>query len=124
MHTTQARKFQPGQFYRVQNLETKAPVIEDTRLVAEGLALTGAWVDKEKGLISLITLEMGASSRLCALWQAGDRLCVMGVTGTPTRIPKHSVVLLIGGGLGNAVQFSIGKAIACSRQSGNLFCWL
>ena len=25
----------------------------------EGIALTGAWVDKEKGLLSLIALEMG-----------------------------------------------------------------
>ena len=32
----------------------------------EGLALTGAWVDKAKGLLSLIVLEMGGSSRLCA----------------------------------------------------------
>ncbi len=107
----QARKFQPGQFYRVQNLEANAPRIEDTLLLSEGLALTGAWVDKERGLISLITLEMGASSRLCALWREGDRLSVMGVTGTATRIPKHSTVMLIGGGLGNAVQFSIGKAL-------------
>ncbi|MEO8650645.1 MAG: FAD-dependent oxidoreductase, partial [Acidobacteriota bacterium] len=40
----QARKFEPGQFYRLQNFETSAPVIEGTRLVMEGLALTGAWV--------------------------------------------------------------------------------
>jgi NADPH-dependent glutamate synthase beta subunit-like oxidoreductase/NAD(P)H-flavin reductase len=112
----QARKFQPGQFYRVQNLETLAPVVEDTRLVAEGLALTGAWVDREQGLISLITLEMGASSRLCALWQPGESLVVMGPTGTATNIPRNSLVLLVGGGLGNAVLFSIGRAM---REAGN-----
>jgi len=28
----------------------------------EGLALTGAWVDKENGLLSTIVLEMGGSS--------------------------------------------------------------
>ncbi|MEX0950950.1 MAG: pyridine nucleotide-disulfide oxidoreductase [Gammaproteobacteria bacterium] len=107
----QASKFHPGQFYRVQNLEQLAPVVEDTRLVAEGLALTGAWVDKEQGLISLITLEMGSSSRLCALWQPGEQLVVMGVTGEPTEILKNQTVMLVGGGLGNAVQFSIGKAL-------------
>ena len=37
----------------------------------EGIALTGAWVDKEKGLLSLIALEMGVSSRLLARAQAG-----------------------------------------------------
>lgn len=112
----QARKFHPGQFYRVQNLESLAPMVEDTVLAAEGLALTGAWVDKEKGLISLIALEMGSSSKLCALWKPGDPLVVMGVTGAPTEITQNKTVMLIGGGLGNAVQFSIGKAL---RATGN-----
>jgi NADPH-dependent glutamate synthase beta subunit-like oxidoreductase/NAD(P)H-flavin reductase len=112
----QARKFHPGQFYRVQNLESLAPVVEGTVLAAEGLALTGAWVDKEKGLISLIALEMGSSSKLCALWKPGDPLVVMGVTGAPTEITQNKTVMLIGGGLGNAVQFSIGKAL---RATGN-----
>src|SRR5690606_6067807 len=43
----QARKFEPGQFYRLQNFETSAPVVDGTRLLMEGLALTGAWVDEE-----------------------------------------------------------------------------
>ncbi len=107
----QARKFHPGQFYRVQNFETLAPIMENTTLTAEGLALTGAWVDKKKGLISLIALEMGTSSRLCASWKPGDPIVVMGVTGTPTAMPHDKTVLLAGGGLGNAVLFSIGKAL-------------
>ena len=112
----QARKFHPGQFYRVQNFETFAPIMENTTLTAEGLALTGAWVDKKKGLISLIALEMGTSSRLCASWKPGDPIVVMGVTGTPTAMPHDKTVLLAGGGLGNAVLFSIGKAL---RATGN-----
>ncbi len=106
-----AKYFCPGQFYRVQNFEALAPVIENTVLVAEGLALTGAWVDKEQGLISLIALEMGSSSRLLATWKPGDPVVVMGVTGAPTEIPAGQTVALIGGGLGNAVLFSIGKAM-------------
>lgn len=112
----QARKFNPGQFYRVQNFETQAPVVEGTTLTAEGIALTGAWVDKERGLISLVALEMGTSSRLCASWQSGDPIVVMGVTGTPTDVPHGRSVMLAGGGLGNAVLFSIGKAL---RAAGN-----
>jgi len=111
-----AEKFQPGQFYRVQNYEAFAPVVEGTVLAAEGLALTGAEVDKEKGTVSLIALEMGSSSRLCATWKVGDPLVLMGVTGTPTDIPTGETVLLLGGGLGNAVLFSIGKAL---RAAGN-----
>ena len=111
-----AEKFYPGQFYRVQNYEAFAPTVEGTVLAAEGLALTGAEVDKEKCTISLIALEMGSSSRLCATWKVGDPLVIMGVTGTPTDIPSNQTVLLIGGGLGNAVLFSIGKAL---RAAGN-----
>src|SRR5262249_18525741 len=65
-----ARQFQPGQFYRLQNFETLAKKIDDgknlTTLAMEGLALTGASVDVEKGLLSTIVLEMGGSSDLCA----------------------------------------------------------
>ena len=44
-----ARAFQPGQFYRLQNYETLAPRVDGTTLAMEGLALTGAWVDRERG---------------------------------------------------------------------------
>ncbi len=111
-----ARKFSPGQFYRVQNYESLAQTIDGTVLASEGLALTGAWVDKDQGLISLIALEMGASSRICAQLKPGEPIVVMGVTGTPTEIPTGRSVLLAGGGLGNAVLFSIGKAL---RAAGN-----
>ena len=111
-----AAKFQPGQFYRVQNYETFAPTVEGTVLAAEGLALTGAEVDKDNGTVSLIALEMGSSSRLCATWNIGDKVVLMGVTGAPTEIPTGQTVVLIGGGLGNAVLFSIGKAM---RAAGN-----
>ena len=111
-----AQKFYPGQFYRVQNYEAFAPTVEGTVLAAEGLALTGAEVDKNNGTISLIALEMGSSSRLCASWKVGDPLVIMGVTGTPTDIPTNQTVLLLGGGLGNAVLFSIGKALRAANN--------
>ncbi len=116
-----ARKFQPGQFYRLQNYETFAPVISasreggdprqaEARLAMEGLALTGAWVDADKGLLGTIVLEMGGSSRLCAALKPGEPIILMGPTGQPTDIVKGETVLLAGGGLGNAVLFSIARA--------------
>ena len=112
IHAPQASaRFKPGQFYRLQNFETTAPVIEGTRLTMEGIALTGAWVDNDRGLVSLIVLEMGVSSRLCAMLKPGERVVLMGPTGTPTEIPDGKDVVLCGGGLGNAVLFSIGKAM-------------
>lgn len=106
-----ARKFEPGQFYRLQNYETLSTHCEGTQLLTESLALTGAWVDKEKELLSMVVLEMGGSSRLCASLRPGDPVVVMGPTGTPTEIPKNQTVLLAGGGLGNAVLLSISRAL-------------
>ena len=111
-----ARRFHPGQFYRLQNFEKSAPLINGTRFAMEGLALTGAWVDREKGLLSLIVLEMGVSSRLCAFLKPGEPVIVMGPTGAPTEIPRVENVLLAGGGLGNAVLFSIADEL---KHNGN-----
>ena len=110
-----ARRFEPGQFFRLQNFETLSPALgvgpDAPRMLMEGLALTGASVDKQQGLLSMIALEMGVSSRLCAYLKPGDPVLVMGPTGSPTDIPSGEHVLLAGGGLGNAVLFSIGKAL-------------
>jgi NADPH-dependent glutamate synthase beta subunit-like oxidoreductase/NAD(P)H-flavin reductase len=111
-----ARHFRPGQFYRLQNYESVTQRVGTTPLLMEGVALTGAWVDKERGLLSLIALELGVSSRLVAYLRKGEPVIVMGPTGTPTEIPNRQNVLLLGGGLGNAVLFSIAKAM---RDHGN-----
>src|SRR3954449_4555384 len=106
-----ARRFNPGQFYRMQNFETLAMKLPGTTLAMEGLALTGAWVDRDKGLISVIALEMGGSADLLAYLRPGEPVVLMGPTGTPTEIPGDESVVLAGGGLGNAVLFSIGRAL-------------
>ncbi len=115
-----ARAFRPGQFYRLQNFEMLAPVINEasgsTLLAMEGLAMTGAWTDPDKGLVSVIALEMGGSSDLCALLNVGEPVVLMGPTGAATEIHAHTTVALVGGGLGNAVLFSIGAA---TREAGS-----
>ncbi|HXZ95453.1 MAG TPA: FAD-dependent oxidoreductase [Burkholderiales bacterium] len=111
-----ARRFRPGQFYRLQNYETRAIKVDGTQLTMEGLALTGAWVDAKRGLISTIVLEMGGSADLCTLLEPGEPVVLMGPTGSPTEIPSGETVILVGGGLGNAVLFSIGQAL---RRAGS-----
>jgi NAD(P)H-flavin reductase len=112
-----ARHFRPGQFYRLQNFEALTSRAGDrSPLLMEGIALTGAWVDADKGLLSLIALELGVSSRLVSYLRPGEPVVVMGPTGTPTEIPHGESVMLAGGGLGNAVLFSIAKAL---REQGN-----
>src|SRR5437879_1244546 len=112
-----ARKFRPGQFYRLQNFESLSRLVARTRLHTEGLAMTGAWVDADRGLVSCIVLEMGGSSNLVAALAPGEPVILMGPTGTPTHIESGETVLLAGGGLGNAVLFSIGQAFrACGSR--------
>nr|MDQ3036889.1 FAD-dependent oxidoreductase [Myxococcota bacterium] len=111
-----ARAFRPGQFYRLQTLETAAERSLGTAMVMEGIALTGAWTDPERGLVAVIVLEMGASSKLCDRLRTGEQIVLMGPTGAPTEIARGENVLLVGGGLGNAVLFSIGRAL---REAGS-----
>ena len=105
-----ARAFRPGQFFRLQNFEVLARKATDTRLATEALALTGAWVDADRGFVSTIVLEMGGSSDICASFRPGDPVVLMGPTGEPTEIAPGETYLLAGGGLGNAVLFSVGQA--------------
>ena len=111
-----ATHFRPGQFFRFQNYESHAMRRRGTCLGMEGLALTGAWVDKEKGLLSTIVLEMGGSSDLCRFLRPHEPVVLMGPTGSPTELAGGESVLLVGGGLGNAVLFSIGEGL---RQQGS-----
>jgi NADPH-dependent glutamate synthase beta subunit-like oxidoreductase/NAD(P)H-flavin reductase len=116
-----ARAFRPGQFYRLQNFEVLAayddePGVGRTLLNMEGLAMTGAWTDPSAGLVSVIVLEMGGSSDLCAMLRPGEPVILMGPTGSPTEIHAGGTVALVGGGLGNAVLFSIGAA---TRAAGS-----
>jgi len=53
---------------------------------------------------------MGGSSDLCAQLRPGEPVVLMGPTGAPTEIEPGETVVLAGGGLGNAVLFSIGQA--------------
>ena len=66
-------------------------------------------------MLSMIALEMGGSSDLCALLKPGEPVVTMGPTGAPTEIHAGETVALVGGGLGNAVLFSIGAAL---REAG------
>lgn len=106
-----ARNFKPGQFYRVQNFETTAAIVGNTRLQSEAMAMIGAKVDKDSGNISLMVLEQGASSRLFATFKVGDPISIMGPTGVRTSIPQdHESVLVIGGRMGAAHIQAVGPA--------------
>lgn len=112
-----ARNFEPGHFYRVQNYETHALAVDNTLLQTEATALLGSRVDKQQGIISLLVLEQGVSSRLFATLKENDPISIMGPTGVRTKIPQdQETILVLGGRLSAARMLSIGPAM---RAAGN-----
>jgi hypothetical protein len=59
---------------------------------------------------------MGGSSDLCSMLKTGEPVILMGPTGTATHIAPNETVILAGGGLGNAVLFSIGAALRAKNS--------
>lgn len=117
-----ARAFKPGQFFRLQNLETRVrrvgpspagfgPQGGDTALLMEGIALRGAWADAERGLVGLVVAEEGGSSQLCARLEPNEPVMLMGPTGRAMPIPRAETVLLAGEGWGNAQLPALGAAM-------------
>ena len=128
-----AKKFMAGQFFRLQNFETRAPLVAGTRLQTEALAMTGARVDMAKGTVSLIVIERGASSRVVATLKPGEPVALMGPSGVRATIPEGGeTVLFIGGRHGAAHVQSTGVAlrangnrvlfVGCFDTASDLFC--
>jgi len=105
-----AKRFLPGQIFRLQNYETLSTVVDGTRLQTETLALTGSRVDAETGDISLIVRERGGSSRLCATLKAGDPVVLMGPGGVRAKICKNQTVMVAGDWLAATIVRSLGPA--------------
>ncbi len=111
------RNFYPGHFYRLQNFETLSKTVGDTLLQTEGTAILGAKADKATGMLSLLVIEQGASSRLFATLQPNEPVALMGPTGVRTKIPQgQETVLVVGGRTCAAQLLSLGPAL---REAGN-----
>jgi NAD(P)H-flavin reductase len=112
-----AKRFKAGQFFRLQNFETQSALVDGTRLQTEALAMTGARVDPATGMVSLMVIERGASSRLVAGLKPGEPVALMGPTGVRATIPDGGeTILFVGGRHGAAHVQSTGKAL---RDKGN-----
>jgi NADPH-dependent glutamate synthase beta subunit-like oxidoreductase/NAD(P)H-flavin reductase len=106
-----AKRFQPGQFFRLQNFETAAPTVAGNVLHTEAIALTGSHVDREHGTVSLIVHESGASSRMVATLKPGDPVSLMGPTGVRTRMDGDNTVMIVTEGFGAAHLRAVGPAL-------------
>ena len=96
LHAPQAaRSWRPGQVFRLQNFETQALKLSGTLLQMEGMAIHATNVDPERGEITLIANEVGATSRIAGSLQPGTRVILMGPTGSgiPTLVGGTMVVM-------------------------------
>ncbi len=84
---------------------------------SERVPLTIADVDKEKGLLTLVFMAVGYSTKQLASLNVGDELSdIVGPLGKPTDIKKYGTVVCLAGGYGAAPCYLIAKAF---KEAGN-----
>lgn len=101
-----ANKAKPGQF-----------VILRVNEQGERIPLTIADFNREKGSITLIFQEVGASTIELGCIQQGESLLdLVGPLGKPTHIEKFGTVVCVGGGIGIAPVYPIARGM---KEAGN-----
>lgn len=101
-----AKKAQAGQFVILRIDEQ-----------GERIPLTIADFNRERGTITTIFQEVGATTRLLGRLNEGDYLLdFVGPLGLPTEVEKYGRVVCVGGGVGVAPIFPIARAL---REAGN-----
>lgn len=101
-----AKKRQAGQF-----------IILRVHDKGERIPLTIVDGDAERGTIDIIFQVVGRSTRLLSELNEGDSILdVAGPLGNPTHIDNYGRCVVIGGGVGTAVLFSVLKAL---KEKGN-----
>jgi NADPH-dependent glutamate synthase beta subunit-like oxidoreductase/NAD(P)H-flavin reductase len=102
-----ARNFEPGQFFRLQMLETASDKVLGTLLQVPLQTVSGAGVDGD--IVRLFLLRWGANARLVQRLRPGDPLVLMGPTGSPTPIHDNRNVLVLAGTWGAAAMLALGR---------------
>jgi NAD(P)H-flavin reductase len=83
----------------------------------ERIPLTLADWDAKKGSVTVVFMEVGATTFRLALLKAGDSIAdLVGPLGTPTHIEKFGTVICVAGGVGAAPVLPIARAL---KQKGN-----
>jgi ferredoxin--NADP+ reductase len=101
-----ARKARPGQFVVVR---------VDER--GERIPLTIADWDEKEGSVSMVFMEVGATTFRLAQLRAGEAVAdFVGPLGVPSDIEKFGTVVCVAGGVGVAVITPIAKAL---KEKGN-----
>lgn len=101
-----ARKARPGQFVVVR-VDGKG----------ERIPLTIADWDEQKGSVSMVFMEVGATTFKLAQLKAGESIAdFVGPLGVPSEVEKFGTVVCVAGGVGAAVITPISRAL---KENGN-----
>ena len=103
--------------YVVRNARAGQFIIFRAEEDGERVPLTIADVDKEKGILTLVFMAVGYSTKKLAALNVGDELVdLVGPLGKPTHIEKYGTVVCVAGGYGAAPCYLIAKAF---KDAGN-----
>ncbi|MEM2810731.1 MAG: sulfide/dihydroorotate dehydrogenase-like FAD/NAD-binding protein, partial [Candidatus Korarchaeum sp.] len=96
-----ARNAKPGQFVVIRLHER-----------GEGIPLTLFRWDKDEGTIELVFQEVGKTTYELGTYEVGDAIAdVVGPLGRPTHIENFGTAVVVSGGVGAPIGYSITKAL-------------
>lgn len=103
--------------YVVRNAKAGQFIIFRAEEDGERVPLTIADVNKEKGILTLVFMAVGYSTKKLAALNVGDELVdLVGPLGKPTHIENYGTVVCVAGGYGAAPCYLIAKAF---KDAGN-----
>ncbi len=95
-----AKNTKLGHIFRLHNYHFLAKQKKDVTLAMEGVAVTVYKVDQENGLISVVIINVGASTAMVKNLKINENIIFMGPTGSPAIINKDKNVILLATGRG------------------------
>ena len=103
--------------YVVRNAKAGQFIILRSEENGERVPLTIADVDKENGILTIVYMAVGYSTKKLAKFEVGDCIIdLVGPLGKPTHIEKYGTCVCLAGGYGAAPCYLIAKAL---KDAGN-----
>jgi len=103
--------------YVTRNAQAGQFIIFRVETDGERVPITIADVDREKGILTVVFMAVGYSTKKLAQLGVGDEILdVVGPLGKPTEIEKYGTVVCVAGGYGAAPCYLISKAF---HDAGN-----
>lgn len=111
-----ALKWQPGQFFKLQNYEVNTKNSDSDLNYIEPVFLSPNMVNTESGIIEFIINTAGFPALMLKSFQPGDNIFLTGPSGTKTFIPEKERVMLAAEESGNSYMLPVLKAL---KRKGN-----